>query len=152
VSARARNLVLFVCVENACRSLIAEAAFNSDPPPGWRAESAGTRPAAAPNPRTGPMLAEVGLSLPAHPPRALEPGLLASARVRVTMGCLDDSSCPARLRDLPLRDWKLPDPAREDDAGFRKIRDEILVRVRDLTRELGGPETFVKVPTRSRAW
>ena len=62
--------VLFVCVENAARSLMAEAMFNANPPAGWRATSAGTQPAAAPNPRTGPMLREVGLELPPHPPAA----------------------------------------------------------------------------------
>src|SRR5215469_3422971 len=52
--------VLFVCVENAARSLMAEAFFNADPPEGWRAISAGTEPAPRPNGRTGPMLREVG--------------------------------------------------------------------------------------------
>jgi protein-tyrosine-phosphatase len=38
----AERLVLFICVENASRSLNAEAMFNTDPPVGWRAVSAGT--------------------------------------------------------------------------------------------------------------
>ena len=40
----APRIVLFVCVENAARSLMAESVFNADPAPGWRATSAGTRP------------------------------------------------------------------------------------------------------------
>lgn len=63
------KFVLFISVENAGRSLMAEACFNADPPPGWHAVSAGTRPAAAPNPRTQAMLQEVGLSMPGHPPQ-----------------------------------------------------------------------------------
>ena len=58
--------VLFVCVENAARSLMAEAIFNAHAPEGWVAESAGTRPTACPNPRTGGCLTEIGLSLPAR--------------------------------------------------------------------------------------
>ncbi|MGD0257477.1 MAG: low molecular weight phosphatase family protein [Thermoplasmata archaeon] len=130
------KLVLFICVENAGRSLMAEACFNADPPPGWHAVSAGTRPAAAPNPRTQPMLQEVGLSIPDHPPQELRPELMDRAQVRVTMGCLDDASCPARLKSLELRDWRLEDPARLDDEGFRRVRDSIRRRVRGLRTEL----------------
>jgi arsenate reductase (thioredoxin) len=132
--------VLFLCVENACRSLMAEAAFNANPPPGWRALSAGTQPSAAPNPRTAGMLAEIGLPLPDHPPRLARTEMIDAASIRVTMGCLDDASCPVHLKTVELRDWGLPDPAREDDDGFRRIRDEIVARTRDLVRELRAGE------------
>jgi arsenate reductase (thioredoxin) len=128
--------VLFVCVENAGRSLIAEAIFNADPPDGWSADSAGTRPARAANLRTGPMLAEIGVELPEHPPRELTLELIDSAAIRITMGCLDDSSCPAYLKMKELRDWALPDPARLDDPGFRGVRDEIARRVAVLRSEI----------------
>jgi protein-tyrosine-phosphatase len=52
------------------------------------------------------------------------------------MGCLDDASCPARLKSLELRDWRLEDPARLDDEGFRRVRDSIRRRVRGLRTEL----------------
>lgn len=135
---RGEHTVLFVCVENAGRSIMAEALFNADPPPGWRALSAGTRPAPAVNPRTAPFLREIGLALPDHPPRALTPEMMDAAGLCVTMGCLDDASCPARLRQRELRDWALPDPARLDDAGFRRVRDAIAERVRALRAELAS--------------
>ena len=127
---------LFICVENACRSLMAEAIFNADPPPGWMAISAGTRPAREANPRTGPMLRELGLNLPHHPPQLLTAEMIDRARVRVTMGCLDDASCPARLKTMELRDWSLPDPATLNDEGFRQVRDRIQQLVRSLRAEL----------------
>jgi arsenate reductase len=130
------RVVLFLCVENAGRSLMAEAMFNAVRAPGWRAESAGTRPAAAPNPRTTRMLEEIGLTLPSHPPRAMTDAMLATADVVVSMGCLDDASCPANLRRRELTDWALPDPARLDDAGFRSVRDAIRVRVQALAEQL----------------
>jgi arsenate reductase (thioredoxin) len=128
--------VLFICVENSCRSLMAEAMFNAKPPDGWRATSAGTEPASQPNPRTRAMLQEVGLDLPPHPPQLLTTETMDTASVRVTMGCLDSESCPARLRTLELRDWALPDPAKLDDTGFRQVRDDIADRVKGLRREL----------------
>jgi arsenate reductase len=132
----ARRTVLFVCVENAGRSLMAEAIFNADPPPGWLAASAGTRPASAANSRTAPMLGEIGLELPPHPPRALTPELMERASLHVTMGCLDDASCPARLKSPAPRDWALDNPARLDDNGFRRVRDAIRAKVAELRLEL----------------
>ncbi|MCI4360853.1 MAG: low molecular weight phosphatase family protein [Thermoplasmata archaeon] len=132
------NYVLFICVHNAGRSMMAEAMFNADPPSGWSARSAGTSPGAAANPRTGPMLREIGLELPDHPPRPLGVEEMEGARLRITMGCLDDASCPARLKHLPLRDWGLPDPSKLDDAGFRRVRDELAERVAALRREIAG--------------
>lgn len=136
MSTTAEKTVLFICVENACRSLMAEAMFNWDPPAGWRADSAGTRPSASANPRTGPMLRELGLDLPPHPPQLLTPEMMDRARVRVTMGCLDDASCPARLKTMEMRDWSLPDPASLNDEGFRQVRDRIRERVKSLRTEL----------------
>jgi arsenate reductase (thioredoxin) len=136
---KTRRVVLFLCVENSGRSLMAEAMFNARPPYGWLAISAGTRPASGPSSRTGPMLREIGLALPPHPPQALTPEMLDRSRLRVSMGCLADVSCPARLRDLEVRDWELPDPARLDDAGFRQVRDRLATLVEGLRTELAGP-------------
>lgn len=136
----AEKLVLFVCVGNAARSLMAEASFNANPPTGWRAVSAGTKPAAAANPRTAPMLLELGPEPPRHPPTLLTPELSARAEKRITMGCLDDASCPVHLKTLPLEDWALPDPKDLDDAGFRRVRDTIVVRVGELRSELRALE------------
>ncbi len=130
------HTVLFICVENAGRSLMAEAIFNAAPPEGWRAESAGTAPASSPNPRTGPMLREIGLDLPAHPPTLLTPVMMDRAELRITMGCLDQESCPARLRTLRVEDWALPDPAQLDDGGFREVRDELRRRIDRMKGEL----------------
>ncbi len=136
MSGRTDRLVLFICVENACRSLMAEAIFNVDPPTGWRAISAGTRPADRPNLRTGPMLEEIGVPLPAHLPVLLTREMMDTAGIRVNMGCVDDASCPVHLREVALRDWNLEDPARLDDTGFRRLRDRLVDCVEDLRREL----------------
>jgi arsenate reductase (thioredoxin) len=146
------KVVLFICVENAARSLMAEAFFNAAPPPGWIARSAGTAPAPRPNPRTAPMLQEVGFALPPHTPRLVTYDEMSDAVLRVTMGCLDAPSCPAHLKGLDLVDWALPDPGRLDDAGFRKVRDEIRARVSELVSGLSsGGEPRSRVPDTGRA-
>jgi arsenate reductase (thioredoxin) len=106
------------------------------PPAGWRATSAGTTPAVSASVRTQPMLEERGFASPDHTPQLLTNELMGPSRVRITMGCLDDASCPARLQTLELRDWALPDPASLDDAGFRAVRDQIQARVEGPRREL----------------
>jgi len=131
-----QKTVLFICVENSCRSLMAEAMFNTKPPEGWTAISAGTKPAVSANPRTAPMLRELGLEIPPHPPQELTPDMMDNAQVRITMGCLDDASCPARLKNLELIDWSLPDPAQLDDLGFRQVRDRLVGYVKGLRSEL----------------
>ena len=128
--------VLFVCVENACRSLMAEAFFGREAPNGWVGRSAGTEPATRPNPRTAPMLREVGLELPDHPPRRLTEEMAREADRIILMGCLDRPSCPAFLYPRVDEDWELPDPASLPDEGFRSVRDEIGRRVQDLVRHL----------------
>ena len=132
----AERVVLFICVENSCRSLMAESVFNADPPSGWIARSAGTQPSSSPNPRTAAMLSEIGRAMPPHPPQLLTPEMMDGASVRVTMGCLDDASCPARLKTLELVDWALEDPGTLDDVGFRRVRDLIVDRVTRLRTEL----------------
>lgn len=128
--------VLFICVQNAGRSLMAEAIFNANPADGWVAVSAGTAPALVPNPRTGPMLQEIGLELPGHLPRLLTPEIIDGADLRITMGCLDSESCPARLKSVEVVDWALPDPGKLDDAGFRGVRDELRSRIESLKPDL----------------
>ena len=61
---------------------------------------------------------------------------MTTSKVIVTMGCLDSASCPAKLKVIEVRDWVLPDPAKMDDAGFRRIRQDLQSRVEGLRREL----------------
>ena len=130
------KVVLFVCVENAGRSLMAEAIFNADPPAGWHALSGGTRPAQQANPRTAAALKEIGLELPDHPPQLARQEMIQDAKVRITMGCLDDAECPANLKTLKMVDWALPDPSKMDEEGVRRVRNEIRDRIRGLRTEL----------------
>jgi arsenate reductase (thioredoxin) len=118
-------------------------------PAGWRAISAGTRPAGRPNPRTGPMLEEIGIAVPSHLPALLAPAMMEEATIQVDMGCLDDASCPVRLRGHELRDWDLADPGRPDDDGFRRLRDRVVDRVRRLRTEIVRSDRRAAAITRS---
>ena len=121
--------VLFVCVENAGRSLMAEA-FMKKYAPHARVASAGTRPAALPNDVVVQAMREVGIELDKTPVALTSEMLRGDARV-VNMGCMDHQECPALLVD-DMADWAIPDPKGRDIREVRRIRDMIEARVREM--------------------
>lgn len=122
--------VLFVCVHNAGRSVMAEAFANATG--GARAISAGTVPGAAPHPEVVAVMAEVGIDVSGHRGRLLDDDLVRSADRVITMGCaVDAEACPAIfLKDV--EDWGLPDPKGLPLEQVREIRDQIRLRVEAL--------------------
>ena len=118
--------VLFVCVQNAGRSQMAQALYELA---GGAARSAGSAPAAVVHPEVVEAMREVGVDLAGRSPRALERVDVEWADVVVTMGCGD--ACPF-IPGKRYVDWDLPDPAGKTVAEVRAIRDEIRRRVAEL--------------------
>ena len=121
--------VLFVCLQNAGRSQIAEALFSHAADGLFQARSAGTAPAA----RVHPEVAELMPELAGRIPHRLEQADAEWADLVVTMGCGD--ACPY-IPGKRYVDWDLPDPAGKGIDDVRKIRDEIGHRIAALVREL----------------
>ena len=128
--------ILFVCVENTFRSVLSEALFNARRPVGWRAESAGVRPATAINPVVVDLLGEVGIALGPKTPRLATPDLVGRATRVVTFGCLD--ACP-RGAQGKSEDWPLPGATGKTMDELRGIREELSRRIARLIEAL-GPE------------
>lgn len=129
--------VLFVCVGNAGRSMMAEAIFNKHAPRGWHALSAGVSPARATNPLTGPTLAEIDVPLPSHPPQGLTEEMVREATIRISIGAVDHPSCPEWFSQTHPRRWELPEPRHFDAQRFRDTREAIRSQVDALIAELG---------------
>ena len=128
------NRVLFVCVENAGRSQIAEA-FALEL--GADASSAGTLPSSAVNPIVVAAMKEKGIDLSRSKPKLLTTEMIEEAELVVTMGCSIDELCPAPLiarMQQKLVDWHLDDPKNQPIDKVRRIRDEIERRVQDMLR------------------
>lgn len=124
--------VLFVCVENANRSQMAEAFARVYGGDAIDAQSAGSRPSGQINPKAVRFMAELGYDLSRHASKSLDE-VEGEFDAVVTMGCGD--SCPwvpARQRE----DWNLPDPKHMDDEGYRAVRDDIGERVKRLLERL----------------
>jgi arsenate reductase len=120
--------VLFVCVENSCRSQIAEA-FARMYGVGVEVYSAGSRPSGVVNERAIASMREIGYDLSTHRSKGLEEIPPGPYDVVVTMGCGD--ACPwipAQRRE----DWSIPDPKEMEPDAFREVRFEIARRVKEL--------------------
>lgn len=131
--------VLFVCVHNAGRSQMAKALFNRAARKRglpYRAESAGTEPAAQVHPNVAAALREVGIELGESKPQVLTNAMAEQARRVVTMGCnVDAGVCPA-VFIKGVEDWGLPDPKDKSADEVRGIRDQVGRRVEALLQEL----------------
>jgi arsenate reductase len=117
---------LFVCVENAGRSQIAQALYERR---GGEARSAGSRPATELHEAVVEALGEVGIDVSGRTPRALEQADVEWADIVVTMGCGD--KCPV-LPGKEYLDWDLPDPVGLCLEEVRELRAVIEQRVSSL--------------------
>jgi arsenate reductase len=126
--------VLFVCVENAGRSQMAEAFANYYGEGKLIVSSAGNKPADNVNPTVVEALKEKGIDISMNKPKMLTFQMAQDADLIVTMGCNDQGICPGPFFK-PTVDWKLEDPKGKPIDKVREIRDEIERRVQNLVAQ-----------------
>ena len=126
--------VLFVCVENSNRSQMAEAFARMLGGEKVEAFSAGSRPSGRVNPKAVEAMRELCYDLTAHTSKGLEAFDGRPIDAAVTMGCGDACPLVAAARRY---DWQVPDPREMPPDEFRKVRDLIRDKVRDLLADLG---------------
>jgi arsenate reductase len=124
--------VLFVCVGNQGRSVMAERLFRRTAGDRHEARSAGSSPGSAVHPQVLAALAEIGIDASDHVPHKLNDADVAWAEV-VVATC--DDACPV-IPGKRYVAWQLPDPENQPLERVREIRDEIARRVHDLVAEL----------------
>jgi arsenate reductase len=125
--------VLFICVENACRSQMAEAFFNQMSKTA-RASSAGTKPAPSVNPLAVQVMKEIGIDLANAKPKLLTLEILDAADKVITMGCAVGDVCPGAV--VETEDWGIEDPTGKSIEKFREVRDVIRRKVEQLVSDL----------------
>lgn len=122
---------LFVCVENSCRSQMAEAFANMA---GVQGYSAGSKPSGVVNPKAIASMAEIGYDLTTHVSGSVDELPDIPFEAAVTMGCGD--ACPA-VHAKHRFDWDIPDPKHMDPVAFAAVRDRIrdeVAKLLDATR------------------
>ena len=121
--------VLFVCVANSGRSLMAERLFREAAHGRHQARSAGSEPGAAPHPQVVEALREVGIDASDHVPRKLDQDALAWADVAVST--CSEEVCPV-TPGVRRISWEFEDPKNLPLDRVRVIRDEIAKGVDEL--------------------
>lgn len=126
--------VLFVCVENAGRSQIAEAFAKKYGKDKVTVSSAGNKPADKINPVVVEAMKEKDIDISTNKPKLLTFQMAQDADLIVTMGCNDQGICPGPFFK-PTVDWTLEDPKGKPIEKVRKIRDEIERQVQKLLED-----------------
>lgn len=126
--------ILFVCVENAGRSQMAEAFAKRK---GLQASSAGTQPAESVNPAVVEAMAEKAFDFSLKKPKLLTVEMIDEADLVVTMGCSIEKVCPRPILDRMQKkviDWNLDDPKGKPLSEVRRIRNEIERKVEEIAK------------------
>jgi len=124
--------VLFVCVANSGRSVLAERLFRRHAGDRHAARSAGSAPGTATHPVVLEAMREVGIDAADHVPHRLDDDDVQWADV-VVATC--DDACPV-IPGKRYVSWHLGDPKGRPLDEVRELRDEIESRVEELVAEL----------------
>jgi protein-tyrosine-phosphatase len=125
---------LFVCVENARRSQMAQGFAESLGQGRVEVYSAGSRPASQVDPLIIEVMKEKGIDLSSRHPKGLNDLPPGEMDYLVTMGC--EESCPAILSKRVI-EWDIPDPKGKPVDVYRKVRDFIEKKVKALLQDVG---------------
>ena len=127
--------VLFVCVENAGRSQMAESFFKKFTKDRFNVISAGTVPSKNLNPIVVQVMKEIGIDMTSQSPKTISNSMIDNSFKTVNMGCMDKESCPA-LFVKDVIDWNIQDPKEKTIEEVRKIRDQIKSDVLNLIKSI----------------
>ena len=127
--------ILFVCVENAGRSQIAEAFFKKYAQKKFSVFSAGTNPSSQVNPLVVKVMKEIGIDLDDQQPKLLSNNLVENSFKTINMGCMDKESCPSLFVKDVLA-CNISDPKDKSIDEVRKICDTIKTEVINLIDSL----------------
>ena len=127
--------ILFVCVENAGRSQMAEAFFKKYASKKYNVTSAGTTPSSQLNPIVIEVMKEIGIDMAEQTPKLLSNSMIENSSKTINMGCMDKDSCPS-LFFKDITDWNISDPKEKSLDDIRKIRDQIKSEVMNLINSL----------------
>ncbi|MDH3794063.1 MAG: arsenate reductase ArsC [Nitrosopumilus sp.] len=127
--------ILFVCVENAGRSQMAEAFFRKFAPSRFNVSSAGTIPSSQLNPIVIQVMKESGIDVMNQHPKLLSNFMIKNSSKTVNMGCMDKESYLS-LFVKDILDWNISDPKEKSLDEVRIIRDTIKSKVMNLIKTL----------------
>ncbi len=120
--------ILFVCIENSCRSQIGEAFANFLGKDKVVVYSAGSKPSGKVNEAAIKVMKEKGIDISSARSKGFSDLPIKDFDCVIGMGCKD--VCPFVLAKNHLT-WEIQDPKGKDIDFFRKIRDQIETKVQE---------------------
>jgi len=132
-----RKNILFVCIENSCRSQIAEAIVNNFYWQKFVAYSAGSKPSGIVNPLAIEVMKEIGIDISNQKSKGFDEVKGIEFDYVVTLGCGD--VCPFYPAKKKF-DLNIPDPKDKPIEFFRKVRDEIKNKIDEMIKEVEKDE------------
>ncbi len=131
--AKEKIKIVFVCVENARRSQMAEGFAEALGKGKLEVYSAGSRPCTSIDPTVVEVMKEKGTDLSGKQPKGLNELPPIEMDYLITMGC--EETCPAVLAKKTI-EWEIPDPKGKSIDVFREVRNMIEDKVRALLAEI----------------
>ncbi|MGA7206091.1 MAG: low molecular weight phosphatase family protein [Specibacter sp.] len=139
--------VLFVCVKNGGKSLMAGGLMRHVAGDAVTVHTAGTKPGAALNAQSVESLAELGINVSGEQTKAITVDMLANVQLIITLG---SEAVVDAVPGIEIRNWDTDEPSKRGIEGLermRLVRDDIQVRVRALAAELGATTNSTMVST-----
>lgn len=139
--------VLFVCVKNGGKSLMAGGLMRHVAEDAVTVHTAGTKPGAALNAQSVESLAELGINVSGEQTKAITVDMLANVQLIITLG---SEAVVDAVPGIEIRNWDTDEPSKRGIEGLermRLVRDDIQVRVRALAAELGATTNSTMVST-----
>jgi arsenate reductase len=130
--------VLILCTGNSCRSILGEATFNHLAPEGWRAMSAGSKPAGYVHPRSLALLEREGIATDGYHSKSWDRLPVTPDIVISVCGNAAGEECPAYLGPVLRAHWGVEDPAHVSgsdehiDAAFMHAYRTLRARIEAL--------------------
>jgi arsenate reductase (thioredoxin) len=125
--------VVFACVRNGGRSVVARVLTEHYAGDRVTALSAGTQPGDRIHPEVAAVLERLGLDTSRERPTLLTRETIAASDLAITLGCGEE--CPY-VPGVRYVDWPVDDPGGQDEPTVRRIVVDLDTRVRALLVEL----------------
>ncbi len=143
LKSKTKKIILFVCVENAGRSQMAEAFFRKYAPDSYQSVSARTHHTSQINPLAFEAMKQVGIDISNQKPKKMTEDMIRNATKIINMGCMDKNFCPT-LFIHKVVDWNIEDPKDKPLEKVRAIRDEINDRIKKAIENIDYEEREIK--------
>ena len=128
-----KKKLLFICVENAGRSQMAQGFAEALTKGRLEINGAGSRPSSHINPLVIEVMKEKGTDLSGRQPKGLSDLPPIEMDYLITMGC--EEICPA-VPAKKIIEWNIPDPKGKPIDEIRMIRDMLEAKVKKLLEEV----------------